>query len=144
METDTVNFFIPWENIVQTDFHVSKFHPENDDIYTMLATFKLKENPLEYALFVSEILRKTFAKNAEEARKFFGASHKAYLVVFVEFTSRAMEVLRNNKTASPENTTAFHLLVTIMDLITQCKVIKKYENLVRRGLDWGDIIEKVI
>lgn len=144
METDAVNFRIPWENIVQTDFHVSPLRPKNDNIYTKLGSFKVNEHPLEYALFVSEVLRKSFAKNLEEAKHFFSAIHNAYIVVFVEFTAHAMEILGKNKKSLPENTTAFHLLVSIMNLITQCKVIRKYEVLVRRGLDWEDIIKKVM
>jgi hypothetical protein len=71
--------------------------------------------------------------------------------VFRHFREAAIQVLkqaaRTGGTVDLQSTTAFHLLVSVLNLTLQCNVAiktsKNYSQLKKRGLDWEEGIQKV-
>lgn len=137
-----------WENIQNAKMVVVK----SREFYDAISKYEVDEHPIENALLIVEMIRQSFTADNSEQKNFFKCGEPyPFVVVFRHFREAAIQVLkqaaRTGGTVDLQSTTAFHLLVSVLNLTLQCNVAiktsKNYSQLKKRGLDWEEGIQKV-
>jgi len=139
-----------WEDVQRRHYTILDVS-RAEELLETVEVCDVNEMQTEWILLVVETFRQTCLekKKNDVVKKFFLASKgKVAVIVFEDWRRHAMKRMeaRLNRKESVDNTAELFLLVSILDFIADCNVVKRrrtLQELKKRGADWKAGVEEV-